>query len=328
MPKGESVEQTLVRLNALRSEPRAEASLAELGRALANKSNLVVAKAADIIQRARLDQFIPQLLTAFDRFMIDPTRTDKGCGAKTSIVKALYELEARAEDIFLRGIHHIQLEGVWGGSADTAAELRGICALGLVRCNYRDAMDELAELLMDADPSARLMGARAVAYTENEPAGAPLLRMKILAGDQVPDVTAECLSGLLKLAPRKSLAFVARFLDSRDQDMRDAAMMAMGDSRQPAALDLLKERYAQELIGDRKRVWLLPIAMTRLPQSIDFLMTVIADEHPLTAAAAIEAIGKIHHADESLRSKVEAQIKTRSEDELRRAFEKSFRSQS
>ena len=30
------------------------------------------------------------------------------------------ELEARAESLFLTGIHHSQHEGVWGGSSDTA----------------------------------------------------------------------------------------------------------------------------------------------------------------------------------------------------------------
>ncbi len=79
--------------------------------------------------------------------------------AKTAIAKALYEMEVKAESVFLRGIHHIQMEGVWGGNTDTAAELRGICALGLVRCNYRDVLDELGELLADAQAPARMMAA-------------------------------------------------------------------------------------------------------------------------------------------------------------------------
>src|SRR5207237_5519130 len=183
----------------------------------------------------KLAEFMDPLTKAFDRFMVDPATIDKGCSAKTSIAKALYELEARAETVFLTGIHHRQLEGVWGGSSDTAAELRGLCGLGLVRCNYRDVMIELGDLLMDPEPSCRIMAARAIAYSEND-AGLPLLRMKVLGGDQNSDVIGECFTALLRLSPRKNVEFVARYMDDDDEDLRQLAILALGESRLPAAL--------------------------------------------------------------------------------------------
>ena len=47
---------------------------------------------------------------------------------------------------------------------DTAAELRGVCALGLVRMGYRDVLVELADLLMDPEAQARMMAARSLAH--------------------------------------------------------------------------------------------------------------------------------------------------------------------
>ena len=41
----------------------------------------------------------------------------------------------------MRGLRHIQMEPVWGGQADSAATLRGTCALALIDCQ----LDELIE---------------------------------------------------------------------------------------------------------------------------------------------------------------------------------------
>ena len=255
-------------------------------------------RTADIVREAKLEQFTAALLSAFDRFMIEPTKTDKGYAAKTAIAKALYELEARAENVFIAGVRHAQAEGVWGGTADSAAELRGVCGLGLVRCNYRDAMIELGDLLMNPEPSCRVMAARAIAYSENE-AGVPLLRMKALAGDRNADVTAECLAAMLKLSPRKCVDFVARFADSGDEEIRQAAILSLGESRLPAAFNALTEHFHRAITGPRRKPVILAIALTRLPQSLDFLMQVIADEHHSLGIAAIEAL-TIYRADTAI----------------------------
>jgi len=322
MAKSDPVADALLRLKACAVDPRSAGALAEVSHALTSKSNLPVARAAELITTAKISQFVDPLIVAFDRFLQKPTTTDKGCSAKTAIAKALYELEAPAQELFLRGIRHVQMEPVWGGQADTAADLRGYCALGLVRSNYRDAMTELGDLLMDAVPTARLMAARAIGYSEN-PAGAPLLRMKLIAGDANYDVTVECLSALLKLTPRAGVSFVGRFLDSSNEDIREAATYALGESRQPAAFDLLTARYAKELLVESRRPLLLAIAMPRLPASLDFLFRVIADDNPTTAAAAIEAMA-ISRLDDAVRAKLKAIIDERSDDSMRQAFEKAF----
>ncbi len=324
MPKSDPVADAMTRLKAVRADPRSEAGSAEIAKALASKANILVSRAADIVHDWKLAQFIDALEKAFDRFMVDPTTTDKGCSAKTSIAKALYELEARAESVLLTGIHHMQMEGVWGGSSDTAAELRGLCAFGLVRCNYRDVMIELGDLIMDPEPSCRIMAARAIAYSEND-AGLPLLRMKVLAGDKSADVSGECFVAMLRLSPRKSVEFVARYVDSDDDDLKQLAILSLGESRLPAALNALTEHFRRAITGDERKPLILAIALTRLPASVDFLIQVIAEEHRQLGIEAIDAM-KMYRTDATIRARIEATIEKRGEPELRRAFDRSFAS--
>jgi hypothetical protein len=322
MPKSDPIADAMTRLKSLRADPKSDESIAELSKALSSKANLLVARAADIIYDAKLSQFIDPLIAAFDRFMVDPTTTDKGCGAKTSIAKALYEMEARAETVFLTGIHHVQLEGIWGGNSDTAAELRGICALGLVRSNYRDVMIELGDLIMDPEPSCRIMAARAIAYSEND-AGVPLLRMKVLAGDQNSDVIGECFTALLRLSPRKNVDFVARCMDDEDDDLRQLAILTLGESRLPAALNALTEQFHRVITGDKRKPIILAIALSRLPQSVDFLLKIIADEHKQLAIAAIDAL-KMYRTDGAIKERLSQTIEKRGDPEIHHAFDQAF----
>jgi len=131
----------------------------------------------------------------------------------------------------------------------------------------------------------------------------------------------ESLSALLKLTPRAGVTFVARFLDSDDDDLREAATYALGESRQPTALDLLTARYAKEIVAEARQPLLLAIAMTRLPASVEFLLKVMTDAPSTTAAAAIEAL-RIYRGDDAVRSTITAIVQRRSD--LKPAFEKAF----
>ncbi len=74
------------------------------------------------------------------------------------------------------------MEPVWGGTADTAADVRGTCAIGLVATGYPRALVAIAALLYDAEPDARLGAIRAAANGTPREAEL-LLRSKALAGD-------------------------------------------------------------------------------------------------------------------------------------------------
>ncbi len=320
MAKVDPLARAIEQLRAVEADPHAKDAAAVLTKFIAARSNQIVARAAKVVKQARLESFVPSLVFAFERFMVDPAKTDPGCAAKAAIADALYELEANAEGTFLGGIHHRQPEPVWGGSVDTAAELRGTCALGLVRMNHRDMMDLLADLLVDPEPTARAMAAQAVAYTGDDRA-APLLRLKLLTGDDNVDVMAEGFAALMKLTPARGVAFVTgRFAESADPDLAQAALLALGASRHLAAFEWLRARFEGQLIGDRKRPYLLPIALTRLAAAIDFLADdVIGHAHPSIAVAAVEAV-RIHLGDPKLLERVRAIIERRGDASLRTAL--------
>src|SRR5262249_4120556 len=158
--------------------------------------------------------------------------------------EALYEMDYAEPEVYLLGIHHVQMEGSFGPPVDAAAKLRAISALALARTRHSAALDEIVSLLVDEWPEARLGAVRALAL-HGGAAGALLIKLRILTGEGQPDVLGECFSGLLAAAPERSLPLVAGFIDSgsidsgsidsKDTAVAEAALLALGSSRLPEA---------------------------------------------------------------------------------------------
>jgi hypothetical protein len=69
---------------------------------------------------------------------------------------------------------------------------------------------------------------------------------------------------------------------------------------------------------------LLAIAMTRLPDAIELLLSIVSSAKPDAAGDAIEAMGMYRH-DETVRTKLDAIIKGRGSTELSTIFDQTFR---
>src|SRR5262245_21443838 len=164
MARSVAIEDRLAEIAILSKSPDTPELRKQLRKHLASKTSLVVAKTAEIVAHLENDDLVPDLVVAFHRFMSDSAKTDKGCAAKTAIVKALLAGDCDDEDVFRIGIRHVQLEPTWGGRADTAAPLRALCGLGLVQIGSPDAMNELSTLLADREADARIGAARALAH--------------------------------------------------------------------------------------------------------------------------------------------------------------------
>jgi HEAT repeats len=307
MPKGRKLDLLLEQLAQLREDPTSEAAIAQLRQIFQSKQAIAIAQAAKLVGKFELTPLIPELVVAFEDGLTEPT-ADPNCHAKSAIADALYRLSYGEETLFLQGIRHIQMEPVWGGQVDTAAKLRGICAMGLVRMNYRDVMTELADLLADAEAPARIAAARAIAYSENEP-GIALLRLRSRIGDE-PQVISECLAALLKLAPQKSFAFVAGFLDDPQPQTQELVALALGESRLPEAFEVLKRWWGRQADPELRQAGLLAIAMLRSDLAFDFLLTLIASGRDLDARDAIAAF-KIYQQDPALWQRVTAAAEQR-----------------
>jgi HEAT repeat protein len=323
MKKPDPIEQALDRLSTLRSGVGSPAEVAqELKRFLGNRSNLVSAKAAKTAGQLRSSQLIPDLVAAFERLMSDPQKMDKGCAAITEIVAALYEMDYVEPEIYLKGIHHVQMEGAYGPPVDAAAKLRAFSALGLVRTRHPNALDEVVTLLVDREPQARAGAVRALASNGGE-AGALVLKLKVLTGDDEPDVIAECFSGLLANASEKSLLFVAKYADAEDTAIGEAAILAIGTSRHPAAFDLLKEKWDRSAGDPLRKTLLLAMAITRSEAAIAFLISLLESSNAQTARDVITALA-IYRDNEKIRRSVEDVISRRGDKNLIEALRREF----
>jgi hypothetical protein len=323
MKKPDPIEQALDRLSTLRSGGAASPEVAaELKRFLNHKSNLVVAKAAKTVGYLRSSQLVPELVAVFERLISDAHKLDKGCAAITEIVSALYEMDYLEPEVYLKAIRHVQFEGAFGPPVDVAAKLRGVSALGLVRTRYPHALDEVVSLLADSVPQARVGGVRALASNGGE-AGALLLKLKVLVGDDEPDVVAECFSGLLANPSERSLRFVAEYVDSEDLAIGEAALLAIGSSRHPAAFDLLQEKWGRSARSALRKTLLLAMAITRLEAAIAFLIELLESGNAQTAKDSITALA-IYRDNEKIRRSVEEAVSRRGDRSLAEALRQEF----
>ena len=322
MAHARKTEDCLEALSRLRKDPTAPAVRAELGQYLTHRSNAVVAKAAKLAGDFELQDLRPHLVEAFHRFMKDPAATDRGCAAKTAVVQALEALAAPEEAIYLTGIRHIQMEGSFGPPIDTAAALRSASAMALVHMHHPDAVLHIVTLLVDREADARIGAVRALAWSER-PETVPLLRLKVLAGDQSVDVIAECFTALLAVAPARSLDFVAGYLDSAAGAAAETAALALGQSREPAALDILKNRYADGAGESLRRALLAGLALAREDSAFEFLFSLVETAPEKIAAQALSALATFRH-DDRIRSRVAALVEHRKGNLLRQVLAAEF----
>ena len=118
------------------------------------------------------------------------------------------------------------------------------------------------------------------------------LRLKALIGDREPEVVGYCLAALLSLAPREYLPFVGGFLHSADPDVRLEAAGALAESREPEAIDYLKQFWETQTDPEVKRTVLAFLAGSPLPAAAGFLLSVAENETGQMAADAREALAK------------------------------------
>ena len=341
MPKPDPIEQALEKLSSLKSAPPGPELENEVRAFLRNRSNLVAAKAAKIAGERRLTALVPELGAAFHKRMADPHRLDKRCAAVTEIVVALYEMDYCEPEVYRKGIRHVQMEPSWGGQIDTAAHLRGLCAQGLVRTRFPDALAEAVNLLVDPEPPARIGAVRALASNGGD-AGALALRLKVLTGDREPEVLAECFAGLLAapsagtgpggpdLAKEGSVAFVASYIDSEDEAIAEAAILALGASRSPKAFAALKAKW-DELERKRtpraplKKILLLAFAISRNEDALTLLLDLL-ETAPQPIATEVLATLAAQNPAARVRSTVEAALTRRADQSLLATFHRTLSS--
>src|SRR5262249_61336434 len=95
-----------------------------LRQALRGRSSHVAAKASQVIGELGLRVLAADAAAAFDRFLVNPVKSDPGCRAKVEIARALYELGEDPAAVFPRGVRPRQMAPLFSGRADTGPVVR------------------------------------------------------------------------------------------------------------------------------------------------------------------------------------------------------------
>jgi hypothetical protein len=313
-----ALEETLAALRRVREDPRSEASLSELRRALESESSHAAARAATLVAELELDTLAPELAAAFARFLRELPKSDPGCAAKTAIVLALRRLGRNEPLLYRRAAAHVQMEPVYGGRVDTAVDLRGAAALALAETGGRDVPALLAELLADPEAPVRITAARAVSAHGSE-AGVPLLRLKALAPDPEPRVVSECLLALLRMDAAGQGAFVTGFLAKRDE-LAEAAAIALGESRCAEGLAALQAWLPEAARRGLSRTALLAAASLRRDDASEWLLELVRDADAPVAREALAALATLGSEPLAARAREAAVARP----ELQAALAKAF----
>jgi hypothetical protein len=275
MPAKRTFETELAALEALR-DVSPEAAEPELVKALKLRNNLLVSKAAAITLHHQLTRLTPDLVAAFPRFLENSTKSDPQCWAKNALAKTLAGFEYQEPELFLAGMRHIQLEPVWGGSADTAGTLRGTCALALVQCrelNSHRVLTYLTPLLADKELSVRVNAVRAVEQVGTDSA-ALLLRLRAELASDDAALLGACYSGVLALEGPAAIPWAAQFLPPEDDPAGEAAM-AIAQTHTPEAFQVLRTAFAKARDPWFRTAVLSAIALTRQQEASDWLLDLI-----------------------------------------------------
>lgn len=289
------LEDRIDELRQLRTNTFAVDAEAILRKAFADRSNLVIAEAAKTVGELQLSGLTAELLAAFDRLFHEPVKTDPKCWGKTAIVKVLAQLDYSESSPFVRGLRHVQMEPVYGGQEDSAVQLRANSFLALVQCSDLsrfEVLGYLVDAMSDPADPVRIEAVRALNQLGGDEA-VLLLRLKARTGDRRPLIIGYVFDALLQMQRDRAVSFVAEYLKSIDEELRDEAALALGGSRVVTAVKALIETWKEVRTEQFSSVLLRAISSSGLPEAIEFLLGLLRSGTAQQSAAAADAL-KLH----------------------------------
>ena len=240
-------------------------TLEPIRKALANRNNFLVAKAAKLAAAHGHSTLIPELVQTFHRFLADSNKNDPQCWAKEATARALAAFEYQEPELFLTGMRVFQA----GMTDDSAAPLRGLCALALVQCRTLSSTDVLTHLLplfTDLILTVQVNAARAVEQIGSD-AAMLLLRLRAELG--------ACYSGVLRLEGPRAISWAAKFLAGGKEGPDDTsaeAAFAIAETRTEQAFTTLHTHWKHTRDRDFRSTLLTATALTRQEKAWEFLL--------------------------------------------------------
>ena len=158
-----------------------------------------------------------------------------------------------------------------------------------------------------------------------------LLRLKAGIGDARASVVGQALESLLRVEGPRALDFASTFLKERRLDnvrelsstaeeMIEEAALALGASRLPDAVGILREAWT----GHPRVVFLQAISASRQETGFDFLIGIIRDGRERDAAAAMEALS-LHRDSPEVRAAAQTAVGERGNAALVERFHAIFK---
>jgi HEAT repeat protein len=310
-----SFDDKLARLRSLADVPEGQA-IAELRRLLEDDNAFLLGEAAKVVQTLELRALEPDLAAACKR-LLSKEIADRGCIAKRCVLGALVTFETHVADVYLLGLRYQQWERSFGPDEDTAGSVRGLCAHGLVRMDYPDAILEVAPVLYDHLPEVRVAAAEALAST-GEQICAAILHVRLLAHEEAPDALEAIYRSLLALAPKRYLPVVGKGLSAGEE----AAALALGESHLPSAFPVLTGAL-EKASGDFEATVLLSIGLLRMEEATTYLRELVEKAPENRAAKAIGALG-LHKHDDRIADRIAEIVKKRKSKQLSVVFAEKF----
>jgi HEAT repeat protein len=341
-----SVDDELSDLRRCTDRPDDPANAELVLRALRHRSYRVVQRAAilsvDVAAKSQCGELAAALLSAYKRFLEKPEKVDPGCPAKTAIIDALrridfddivFEAEVFGAEVcgaegfdeegfFTQATRYRQLEPVFGGSVDAAAELRVHAAFALVEMGSRRALPALVDLLADSEAACRAGAARALATT-NQDTAKFLLRLKVRQGDKNAQVLGECVLSFLEIGGADAVPLAVPYLNDANLDRRLETAIALGTSRHAEAFAPLKQRAQVASDAEERRIMFTALALLQYKEAIDFLLEQVNSADVSVVVAALHALSHLRDQD-SVRERLKTLALEKSHPDIRAALEKYF----
>lgn len=300
--KQPSVEERLEALEAAHEDPRSSETEALVARGIADKSWLVVARAAEIAGRLGLESQIAALTGVWSRFADGGPKLDPGCRAKDAALTALDRLEHTDPEPFLPATRYFQYEPVWGGKSETAGPLRVRAVSALLRMRYSEATLIAGELLAEPEREVRAGVAHALGYYALPGADA-LLAHRLSLPSEEPAVLAECAAGLLSSCPDYARARLVAWLDDESVQRREVASVALGQHEDPRSVAALIEWVDRAATEPDIEIGVQALGLSRQPRARAFLLELVQNGSRPRAEAAIGALA-VHRYDGQLAARV------------------------
>ena len=323
MPPRPSTESHLATLRQLRGAPSAPQTVSALAEVLRAKNlhGLVVKMAAELAEQVAAKEFAPPLVDVITGLLAETSpKRDPGCEGKTAALKTLVSWEIDVPDLYLTAAVYRQLEPSFNGSVDSAAEFRGIAALGLAFSRPPNAIVRLIDLLADTEHKTRMLAAIALG-TWRGPEALPVLRLKARLGDDDSDVFAEVLAALLR-QDEEQLPFVAEFLRDNELARAEAAALALGQSKIASAFEPLVNAWPLLRRTPIATTLLMSISLLRTQPAIDWLIDQLAGATATQSLDIFDAL-VLHKSDPKLLTRL--QTLTHDHPHLQPPFQQIFK---